>query len=94
MLSHFPTLLTYCSILDNTIHFWKYPEDESRVAPSEQISLHDCFTELPVSLAPREVCSRLNTFMLESQRRFHHGDRDALNMRVVSNCIFHNQKYP
>ena len=68
---------------DNTLHFWKYPEDENRVAPSEQISLHECFTELPVPLAPREVCSRLNTFMLESKRRMQHGDRDALNMQVV-----------
>ena len=69
--------------VDNTLHFWKYPEDESKVAPSEQISLHDCFTDLPVSLAPREVCSRLNTFMLEAQRRIQQADRDALNMHVV-----------
>lgn len=71
-------------ISDNTIHFWKYPEDEGKVAPSEQISLHDCYTELPVSLAPREVCTRLNTFMLEAERRIHQGDKDDLNMRVVS----------
>lgn len=72
----------WCLLKDNTLHFWKYPEDENRVAPSEQISLHECFTELPVPLAPREVCSRLNTFMLESKRRMQHGDRDALNMQV------------
>jgi actin-binding protein anillin len=72
----------WCLLKDNTLHFWKYPEDESKVAPSEQISLHDCFTDLPVSLAPREVCSRLNTFMLEAQRRIQQGDRDALNMHV------------
>ena len=46
--------------------------------------MHDCFTELPVSLAPRDVCSRLNTFMLETQRRLQHGDKNALNMHLVS----------
>ena len=67
------------------MYFWKYPEDEGKVAPSEQISMHDCFTELPVSLAPREVCSRLNTFMLETQRRLQPGDKNALNMHLVCN---------
>ena len=67
------------------MYFWKYPEDEGKVAPSEQISMHDCFTELPVSLAPREVCSRMNTFMLETQRRLQLGDKNALNMHLVGN---------
>ena len=64
-------------MVKDSIYFWKYPEDESKVAPSEQISLHDCFTDLPVSLAPREVCSRLNTFMLEAQRRIQAQDCQA-----------------
>jgi actin-binding protein anillin len=72
----------WCLLKNNTLHFWKYPEDEGKAAPSEQINLHDCITELPVSLAPREICSRLNTLMLESQRRTHHGDKEALNMQV------------
>ena len=43
---------------DNTLYFWKYPEDEGKRAPSEQISLHNVVTETPVSLAPRDICSR------------------------------------
>ena len=76
------------SFSENTLYFWKYPEDEGKVAPSEQISMHDCFTDLPVSLAPRDVCSRLNTFMLETQRRLQSGDKNALNMHLVSTVYF------
>ena len=74
------------SFPDNTLYFWKYPEDEEKKkAPieAEGISLHNCFTE-NVSLAPREVCSRPNTFMLECRRPFKSGDVDGLNTRVVS----------
>jgi len=68
---------------DNTLYFWKYPEDEGKRAPSEQISLHNVVTETPVSLAPRDICSRFNTFMLESQRAIQSGDKDALNIVSV-----------
>ena len=78
------------SFSDNTLYFWKYPEDEEKKkAPieAEGISLHNCFTE-NVSLAPREVCSRPNTFMLECRRPFKSGDVDGLNTRVVSFFAF------
>ena len=70
---------------DNTLYFWKYPEDEQkRKAPieNETISLHDCTSET-ISLAPREVCSRMNTFLLENRRRIQSGDCEALNIVVV-----------
>ena len=70
---------------DNTLYFWKYPEDEQkRKLPieSETISLHDCTSET-ITLAPRDVCSRMNTFLLENRRRIQSGDRDALNVAVV-----------
>ena len=72
---------------DNTLFFWKYPEDEQkRKAPieAESISLHDCISE-NVTLAPRDICSRMNTFMLENRRSYQAGDKeDSLNMHVVS----------
>ena len=71
---------------DNTLYFWKYPEDEQkRKAPieAESISLHDCISET-VTLAPRDICARINTFMLENRRPFQNGDREALNIHVVS----------
>ena len=76
-------------ILDNTLFFWKYPEDEQkRKAPieSESIPLHDCISET-VTLAPRDICARMNTFMLENRRPCQSGDREALNMHVVIHFI-------
>ena len=70
---------------DNTLYFWKYPEDEQkRKAPieNETISLHDCTSET-ITLAPRDVCSRMNTFLLENRRRIQSGDCEALNIVVV-----------
>ena len=77
-------------VADNTLFFWKYPEDEQkRRAPleSESIALHNCFSE-NVTLAPREICARMNTFMLESRRHIQSGDREALNMHVVSSTSY------
>ena len=68
----------------NSIHFWKYPEDESnRQEPTEMLSLSGCITE-DVSLAPRDVCSRMNTFMLETRRPWRRGDQESLVVTVVS----------
>ena len=50
---------------------------------AESISLHDCISET-LTLAPRDICARANTFMLENRRSFQNGDREALNMHVVS----------
>ena len=66
----------------NSLRFWKYPEDEGRSEPSEVISLSGCVTG-EVALAPREVCSRMNTFMLETRRQYRQGDADTLVMRTV-----------
>jgi len=74
----------WCVLKDLTLYFWKYPEDEQkRKAPieAESISLHDCISET-LTLAPRDICARANTFMLENRRSFQNGDREALNMHV------------
>jgi carbonic anhydrase len=69
---------------DNTLFFWKYPEEEEKnQPPCFQISLHNCVTE-NVTLAPRDICSRMNTFMLENQRPVQHDDRESQNIHVVS----------
>jgi actin-binding protein anillin len=70
---------------DNTLYFWKYPEDEQKRRPpieAESIPMHNCFTE-NVTLAPRDICARMNTFMVESRRPTQNGDKEALNMHVV-----------
>ena len=83
---NFPRILIILfGFADNTMYFWKYPEDEQkRKAPieNETIALHDCISDT-VALAPRDVTSRMNTFMLENRRRIQSGDREALNIAVV-----------
>ncbi len=71
------------------MYFWKYPEDERKSKPleGESIALHDVFTK-EVSLAPRDISSRMNTFMMEAYRPIQSGDREALNVHVVSLLIF------
>ena len=74
----------WCLLSGNALHFWKYPEDESKgLEPTERISLSNCVTE-NVSLAPREICSRMNTLMLETRRSWRQGDENSLVMEVVS----------
>jgi actin-binding protein anillin len=74
----------WCVLKDNTLFFWKYPEDEQkRKAPieAESISLHDCISDT-VTLAPRDICARMNTFMLENRRSYQAGDKEAEHMHV------------
>ncbi len=74
----------WCRLSGNALHFWKYPEDEqSKTEPSERICLASCVTD-EVQLAPREISSRMNTFMLETKRPWRQGDKDSLVMHVVS----------
>ena len=79
---------------DNTLYFWKYPEDEEKQAPieHESISLHNCTTEI-VGPTPREVCSRQNTYMLKCRRSYKSGDVEGLNTRVVSDSIYFTYTY-
>lgn len=52
-------------------------------SPTFRICLTTCVTE-EVSLAPREISSRMNTFMLETRRPTRQGDRESLVMQMVS----------
>lgn len=72
----------WAKLSGNQLHFWKYPEDEGRVEPSESADLSSCITD-DVTLAPREICSRMNTLMLETVRRWRQGDKESLIMHVV-----------
>ena len=66
----------------NQLNFWKYPEDESKVEPTETIDLSACVTD-EVTLAPRDICSRMNTIMLETRRPMRQGDKDSLIIKTV-----------
>lgn len=58
------------------LSYWKYPEDE-RKPPIGNLNLSACEQKV-ISTAPREVCSRPNTMLLELKRQRHEDDRDSL----------------
>ena len=45
--------------------------------PIGRIDLGACVTDT-VSIAPREICSRMNTFMLETSRTARQDDKESL----------------
>ncbi|KAL9704325.1 hypothetical protein quinque_007843 [Culex quinquefasciatus] len=54
----------WCRLNGHILNYWKYPDDEKRKAPIGSIDLQKCCTQ-KVSVAPRDVCARLNTLLLE-----------------------------
>ncbi|XP_050093361.1 anillin isoform X2 [Anopheles aquasalis] len=70
----------WCRLQRHTINFWKYPDDERRKAPIGSIDLQGCSTERRITVAPRDVCSRLNTLMLEFPRPARDDDVESLKI--------------
>ncbi|XP_049545216.1 anillin [Anopheles darlingi] len=70
----------WCRLQRHTINYWKYPDDERRKAPIGSIDLQGCSTERRVTVAPRDVCSRLNTLMLEFPRPARDDDVESLKI--------------
>uniref|UniRef100_A0A182PM21 PH domain-containing protein n=1 Tax=Anopheles epiroticus TaxID=199890 RepID=A0A182PM21_9DIPT len=70
----------WCRLQRHTINYWKYPDDEKRKAPIGSIDLQGCSTQR-VGVAPRDICSRLNTLMLEFPRPAR--DDDVESLKVV-----------
>lgn len=60
-----------------TLYFWKYPEDEKKKDALGQIDLTGIFSE-SATLAPRTICSRLHTILLESKRERRANDTETL----------------
>uniref|UniRef100_A0AAG5DK41 PH domain-containing protein n=1 Tax=Anopheles atroparvus TaxID=41427 RepID=A0AAG5DK41_ANOAO len=69
----------WCRLQRHTINYWRYPDDEKRKAPIGSIDLQGCSTQR-VSVAPRDICSRLNTLMLEFPRAAQDGDVESLKI--------------
>ncbi|XP_037947352.1 anillin-like [Teleopsis dalmanni] len=59
------------------LNYWKYPDDEKKKAPMGTIDLYTC-TSQNVSVAPRDICARLNTLLLECQRPAKETDKQSL----------------
>lgn len=67
----------WCRLHGHVLNYWKYPDDEKRKAPIGSIDLQKCCTQ-KVSVAPRDVCARLNTLLLEFRRPAQPDDVDSL----------------
>lgn len=76
------------------LSYWRYPEDE-RNPPIGSLDLSACEQKL-ISTAPREVCARPNTMLLELKRPRHEDDQDSLILatkgehtivRYASQCL-------
>lgn len=74
----------WCRLSGHTIDYWKYPEDEKRKEPIGQLDLTNCITE-KVNLAPRHVCARLHTVLLEFKRARLETDEESLVLVPKSN---------
>jgi len=61
----------------NSLSFWKYPENEKVQDPIGRLDLGQSVTR-SVSLCPREICSRMHTFMLETSRAATREDRESM----------------
>lgn len=66
----------WCHLSSDRIRFWPYPDDEQS-PPTGQIDLRMCKAQT-VSTAPREICARLHTLMIELRRPARADDRDSL----------------
>lgn len=67
----------WCRLSGNTIYYWKYPEDEKRKEALGQLDLSGVCTER-VDVAPRSICARLHTILLESKREKRFDDVESL----------------
>ncbi|XP_017027461.1 anillin isoform X2 [Drosophila kikkawai] len=67
----------WCYLNGSVLNFWKYPDDEKRKTPMGSIDLNACSSQ-KVSTAPRDICARLNTMLLECERPAMDTDQESL----------------
>ncbi|KAH8371174.1 hypothetical protein KR093_006388, partial [Drosophila rubida] len=67
----------WCNLNGSALNFWKYPDDEKKKTPMGSIDLNAC-TSQKVGIAPRDICARLNTMLLECERPALESDKESL----------------
>ncbi|XP_033254477.1 anillin-like [Drosophila miranda] len=67
----------WCYLNGSVLNFWKYPEDEKKKSPMGSIDLNACSSQ-KVTTAPRDICARLNTMLLECERPAKDTDQESL----------------
>lgn len=66
----------WCRLNGSTLSYWKYPDDE-RKPPIGTLDLSTC-EQHKISVAPRDICARMNTMLLELKRSRQEDDRNSL----------------
>uniref|UniRef100_A0A1A9ZYF3 PH domain-containing protein n=1 Tax=Glossina pallidipes TaxID=7398 RepID=A0A1A9ZYF3_GLOPL len=69
----------YCSLSGTVVNYWKYPDDVKEKAPIGSIDLYSCVTQ-KVDVAPRDICARLNTMLLQCERPALANDVESLTI--------------
>ncbi|XP_017078605.1 anillin isoform X2 [Drosophila eugracilis] len=67
----------WCYLNGSVINYWKYPDDEKRKTPMGSVDLNACSSQ-KVTTAPRDICARLNTMLLECERPALDTDQESL----------------
>ncbi|KAM7342232.1 anillin, actin binding protein isoform 2-T3 [Cochliomyia hominivorax] len=67
----------WCHLNGTMLNYWKYPDDEKKKTPMGSIDLYTCSSQ-KVNIAPRDICARLNTMLLECQRPAKDTDHESL----------------
>ncbi|CAG9831440.1 unnamed protein product [Diabrotica balteata] len=67
----------WCMLNGQTLSYWKYPDDEKKMAPINSIDLNSCITK-EVGPVNRDICARLHTILLEMERPAYSTDKDSL----------------
>lgn len=66
----------WCRLRGNTLSYWKYPDDENE-PPIGSIDLALC-KQQRITTAPRDVCARMNTILVELRRPHNIQDQESL----------------
>lgn len=71
----------WCHLHGKTLSYWKYPDDEKTKPPIGHLDLSVC-EQMKISTAPREMCARLNTLMIELKRPRYDDDEDSMLLQT------------
>lgn len=78
----------WCHLNGSILSFWKYPDDMGNVPAIGRIDLALCGQET-ISSAPREVCTRMNTIMIQLVRDSYGCAEKALNVFQQGDVTVH-----
>lgn len=70
----------WCHLHGNILSYWKYPDDE-RKPPIGSIDLSTC-EQQKITTAPRDMCARLNTLLIELKRPRQEDDHDSFLLQT------------